>query len=90
MLLRVSHKNDFLDRGANDSDHPMVGNASANVLAHANFPERFPWNTNKPPKVLPCHFDDSEHVWVNGSVLRGYGIETVALHEIGHVLELCI
>jgi hypothetical protein len=35
-----------------------------------------------------AHFDDSEHQWVVGSVVNGFDIETVALHEIGHILGL--
>jgi len=67
-------------RPAADPDHSMVGN----VLAHADFPP--PNNSSGPP--LPLHFDDEEHLWVNGAVVGGIDLETVALHEIGHCLGM--
>ena len=36
----------------------------------------------------PVHFDDSEHLWVIGAVASGFDVETVALHELGHILGL--
>lgn len=69
-------------RPANDPDHSMVGG----VLAHADFPPACGIITNTLPK--PVHFDDSEHQWVIGAVASGFDIETVALHEIGHILGL--
>jgi predicted Zn-dependent protease len=69
-------------RPANDPDHSMVGG----VLAHADFPPACGIITDSLPK--PLHFDDSEHQWVVGSVANGFDIETVALHEIGHILGL--
>ena len=73
----------FVDwRPANDPDHSMVGG----VLAHADFPPGCSVITNSLPK--PLHFDDSEHLWVNGAVVNGFDIETVALHEIGHLIGL--
>jgi hypothetical protein len=69
-------------RPAADPDHSMVGG----VLAHADFPPGCSVVTNSLPK--PLHFDDSEHLWVNGSVVDGFDIETVALHEIGHLIGL--
>jgi hypothetical protein len=68
---------------AEDPDLSMVGN----TLAHADFPPGESILTH-PPDQLPLHFDDSEHVWVNGAVFNGFDIETVALHEIGHCLGL--
>jgi len=69
-------------RPAADSDHSMVGN----VLAHADFPPPNNMIVSKPP--LPLHFDDTEHLWVNGAVVGGIDLETVALHEIGHCLGM--
>ena len=69
-------------RPANDPDHSMVGG----VLAHADFPPGCGVVTNSLPK--PVHFDDSEHLWANGAVPGGFDVETVALHELGHILGL--
>ena len=69
-------------RPANDPDHSMVGG----VLAHADFPPACGVITNTLPK--PVHFDDSEHQWVIGAVAGGFDVETVALHELGHILGL--
>jgi hypothetical protein len=69
-------------RPANDPDHSMAGG----VLAHADFPPGCGVITNTLPK--PVHFDDSEHQWVVGAVANGFDVETVALHEIGHILGL--
>jgi len=69
-------------RPANDPDHNMVGPA----LAHADFPPGCSVVTNTLPK--PVHFDDSEHTWSIGAVASAFDVETVALHEIGHILGL--
>jgi hypothetical protein len=69
-------------RAANDPDHSMVGG----VLAHADFPPGCGVVTNTLPK--PVHFDDSEHQWVAGAVVNGFDVETVGLHELGHILGL--
>ncbi len=69
-------------RQANDPDHSMVGG----VLAHADFPPGCSVVTNTLPK--PVHFDDEEHAWSNGAVSNAFDVETVALHEIGHILGL--
>ncbi len=69
-------------RPANDPDHSMVGG----VLAHADFPPGCGVVTNSLPK--PVHFDDSEHQWVVGAVANGFDVETVGLHELGHILGL--
>ena len=44
--------------------------------------------TQKDRLPKPVHFDDSEHVWSVGAVSGAYDIETVALHEIGHIVGL--
>ena len=69
-------------RPASDPDHDMRGG----ILAHADFPPGFSINTTGLP--LPLHFDDSEHTWVDGSVVGGIDIETISVHEIGHCLGL--
>ncbi|KAJ6115482.1 hypothetical protein N7486_001260 [Penicillium sp. IBT 16267x] len=69
-------------RQASDPDHNMVGP----ILAHADFPPGFSKIVQAPP--LPLHFDNEEHVWVDGKVDGGFDIETTCLHEIGHCLGL--
>jgi hypothetical protein len=69
-------------RSANDPDLSMVGG----TLAHADFPPGCSVVTNTLPK--PVHFDDEEHVWSIGPAVNSFDIETVALHEIGHILGL--
>jgi hypothetical protein len=69
-------------RAANDPDLSMVGG----TLAHADFPPGCGVVTNNLPK--PVHFDDSEHSWSIGAVPSAFDVETVALHEIGHILGM--
>jgi hypothetical protein len=69
-------------RNAADPDYNMVGP----TLAHADYPPGCTFVTNTFPK--PVHFDDSEHLWSIGAVTDAYDVETVALHEIGHILGL--
>ena len=69
-------------RPAADPDHSMVGG----VLAHADFPPGFSVIARGRP--LPLHFDDEEHVWVDGAQANSYDIETIGLHELGHILGL--
>jgi len=69
-------------RPANDPDLSMVGG----TLAHADFPPGCSVVTNSLPK--PVHFDDSEHTWAVGASTAAFDIETVAVHELGHILGL--
>jgi peptidoglycan hydrolase-like protein with peptidoglycan-binding domain len=69
-------------RPAADPDHSMVGG----VLAHADFPPGCSVVTNSLPK--PVHFDDEEHTWAVGAQADAFDVETVALHELGHILGL--
>jgi hypothetical protein len=69
-------------RQAADPDTDMVGSA----VAHADYPPDCSVITNDFPK--PLHFDDDEETWVDGAVPGGLDIESVALHEIRHVLGL--
>jgi hypothetical protein len=69
-------------RPANDPDHSMIGG----ILAHSNFPPGCGAISDDLPK--PVHFDDSEHQWSVGAVPGAFDIETVALHELGHILGL--
>jgi peptidoglycan hydrolase-like protein with peptidoglycan-binding domain len=69
-------------RPAADPDLNMQGG----TLAHADFPPGCSVVTNSLPK--PIHFDDTEHNWVNGATSGAFDVETVALHELGHILGL--
>ena len=68
-------------RPAADPDYSMVGN----VIAHSDYPPGCPVVTTDYPK--PLHFDDGE-TWVDGAVAGGFDVETIALHELGHLLGL--
>ncbi len=69
-------------RPANDPDLSMVGG----TLAHADFPPGCSVVTNSLPK--PVHFDDSEVTWSIGAIAGQFDVETVALHELGHIIGL--
>lgn len=43
-------------------------------------------DVDKPP--CPLHFDDGEHRWVDGAVAGSFDVETIALHELRHILGL--
>lgn len=67
---------------ANCGDTDMAGG----VLAHADYPPGCGFYGNARPR--PLHFDDQEHTWCIGSVADQFDVETIALHEIGHLLGL--
>ena len=68
-------------RPADDPDRNMVGP----TVAHADFPPGCSYAAELP---LPVHFDDSESTWVVGASDGALDIETVALHEVGHIVGL--
>jgi hypothetical protein len=68
------------DAACGDAD--MTGG----VLAHADYPPGCGFYGNALPR--PVHYDDQEHTWVIGAVADGYDVETIALHELGHILGL--
>ena len=67
---------------ANCGDANMVGG----TLAHADYPPGCGFYGNALPR--PVHFDDQEHAWCIGAVSGQYDVETVTLHEVGHILGL--
>ena len=69
-------------RQANDADYNMTGN----TLAHADYPPGCGFINNSMPR--PLHFDDQEHTWCIGAQAGNYDVETIALHEVGHLLGL--
>jgi hypothetical protein len=68
-------------RPPNDPDLNMTGS----IIAHADFPPDCGIVTNTLPK--PLHFDD-EHLWSTTGAATSLDVETVALHEFGHILGL--
>lgn len=77
-------------RDAHDPDYDLVGAD----IAHADYPGTC--SEVNPNGVKPIHFDGSECSWTDDenwhrnddSDVLVYDIETVALHEIGHILGL--
>jgi hypothetical protein len=69
-------------RPANDPDRSMIGG----VVAHADWPGACAVVTSSPPK--PLHFDVTEHTWAVGAVAGAVDIETIAVHEVGHLVGL--
>ena len=68
-------------REAADPDIDMRGG----TIAHADFPPNFGFSSRLP---LPLHFDDTEHKWCIGAQESAFDLESVALHEAGHLLGL--
>jgi peptidoglycan hydrolase-like protein with peptidoglycan-binding domain len=68
-------------RPPNDPDLDMAGS----VIAHADFPPDCGIITDSLPK--PLHFDD-EHLWSTTGAVTALDVESVGLHEFGHILGL--
>lgn len=67
--------------GDHGDGHPFDGvGGSSNVLAHASYPA-----PDGGSYSCQLHFDDAEDWSVDGS---GIDLETIALHEIGHILGI--
>jgi len=71
-------------RSANDPDLSMAGNTTA----HADYPPGCSVVVPQNTLPLPIHFDDSESTWAIGALPGAMHVESVALHEIGHILGL--
>lgn len=61
-------------------------NMTGSVIAHADYPPGCGFYGNNLPR--PIHFDNQETTWCIGTVASQLDVETVALHEIGHILGL--
>lgn len=70
-------------RQANDPDY----NLADNTIAHADFPLGSVSSFSK-TLPLPIHYDDEQVSWADGAVANAFDIQTVAIHEIGHILGL--
>src|SRR6478752_1803260 len=65
-----------------DADYDLTGS----TIAHSDYPPGCDFVTTVLPK--PVHFDDSENRWAVGRVDGAFDVESVALHEFGHILGL--
>ncbi len=65
-----------------DADYDLSGS----TIAHSDYPPGCDYVTTVLPK--PVHFDDSENRWAVGRVDGAFDVESVALHEFGHILGL--
>ncbi|MFJ5776186.1 matrixin family metalloprotease [Streptomyces sp. NPDC093094] len=63
-------------------DHDMTGD----VVAHSDNPPDCSILDFGPPQ--PLHFDNGEQYWAIGEEPGAYDVESVALHEIGHLIGL--
>ncbi|MFZ3493300.1 matrixin family metalloprotease [Streptomyces sp. 5.8] len=67
---------------ANDPDYPdMVGSTHA----HSGPP---PGCANPDVRPRPLHFDNEEHKWRIGAEFACFDVQSVALHEVGHLIGL--
>ena len=71
-------------RSAIDPDLNMVGG----TIAHSDYPPGCSVVVPQNTLPLPLHFDDSENTWAIGAVVGAIDVESVALHEIGHIFGL--
>ncbi|MFI6284841.1 matrixin family metalloprotease [Streptomyces sp. NPDC051018] len=69
-------------RSTVEEDYDMTGVA----IAHADLPPKC--ETLVPGLPQPLHFDNGEHFWSIGAVSNAHDVESVALHEIGHLIGL--
>ncbi|ARE78322.1 matrixin family metalloprotease [Streptomyces sp. NPDC059558] len=69
-------------RPTRDPDYDMTGK----TVAHADFPPDC--ELLDPGLPQPLHFDNGEQFWAIGAQPGAHDVESVALHEIGHIIGL--